>query len=126
MIFLKEQDALAMPIVLLMHIPLYLPKDAENENIGTCGDPRWGWDRDKGYEVEQRERWSLNGNSPSTIEFLEVAKNSSNLVAILVGHTHKARADKFSATAVQYVTGRSVDGQHRIVTFNPLPPSNLN
>ncbi|MDX2429866.1 MAG: metallophosphoesterase [Bacteroides sp.] len=118
--FFKEQEALNVPIVLLMHIPLYLPKDAENENIVTCGDPRWGWDADKGYEVEQRERWSRNGNLPSTIEFREEAKSSTNLVAILVGHTHKARADQFSATAVQYVTGRSVDGQHRIVTFIPL------
>jgi DNA repair exonuclease SbcCD nuclease subunit len=118
--FFRKQTSLGMPIVLLMHIPLYLPKDAERESIATCGDPRWGWDTDKNYEIEQRERWSQEGNLPSTMKFLEMAKNSTNLAAVLVGHTHRARADKFSETAVQYVTGRSVDGQHRLIVFEPL------
>ncbi len=120
LIYFKEQTTLSIPIVLLMHIPLYLPKDAERDNIATCGDPRWGWDTDKNYEIEKRERWSPDGNLPSTIQFLEFAKSSTNLVAIIVGHTHRPRADKFSETAVQYVTGRSVDGQHRLIVFEPL------
>ena len=118
--FFKKQISLDKPMVLLMHIPLYLPKDAERQSIATCGDPRWGWDTDKNYEIEQRERWSQEGNLPSTMKFLEMAKNSSNLAAVLVGHTHRARADKFSETAFQYVTGRSVDGQHRLIVFEPL------
>lgn len=119
--FFEAQAGRPMPIVLLMHIPLYLPKNAERNHINTCGDPRWGWDMDKNYEVERRERWSRDGNLPSTVQFLEAAKKCTNLVAILAGHTHRPSADQFSEKAVQYVTGRSADGQHRIVVFKPLP-----
>jgi len=117
--FYEEQTTLPMPIVLLMHIPLYLPKDAESDNMATCGDARWGWDTDRHYEIERRERWSRDGNLASTVEFLDVVKRSTNLAAVLVGHTHRARADRVSETAVQYVTGRSADGQHRLLTFTP-------
>ena len=72
--FYEKQTTLAMPVVLLMHIPLYLIKDAESDDIATCGDPRWGWDMDKNHEIEQRERWSRNGNLPSTVKFLEMVK----------------------------------------------------
>ncbi len=123
--FYEKQTTLAMPVVLLMHIPLYLIKDAESDDIATCGDPRWGWDMDKNHEIEQRERWSRNGNLPSTVKFLEMVKRSPNLAAVIVGHTHRARADKISDTAIQYVTGRSVDGQHRLLTFKPLANSKL-
>jgi len=118
--FYKKQAKLDIPIVLLMHIPLYLPKDVEKENISTCGDPRWGWDMDKNYEIEQRERWPRSGNLPSTVEFVEVVRKSTNLIAVLVGHTHNAIADDISKTAVQYITGRSADGQHRLLIFKPL------
>jgi len=115
--FYEGQMTRPMPIVLLMHIPLYLPKDGESDNVATCGDPRWGWDTDKHYEIERRERWPREGNLPSTVAFLEAVQKSTNLVAVLVGHTHKARVDRVSETAIQYVTGRSADGQHRLLTF---------
>jgi 3',5'-cyclic AMP phosphodiesterase CpdA len=118
--FFKEQQEKNEPIILLMHMPVYLPKDAERDGVSTIGDPRWGWEIDDGYEIERRIRWSKDGNLPSTMEFVETVKNCENLGAVLVGHTHRARADKISETAVQYVTGRSVDGQHRIVKFKPL------
>lgn len=118
--FYKKQTTRAMPIVLLLHIPLYLPLDGEKDEISTCGDPRWGWDMDRNYEVEKRERWSKNGNLPSTLEFVGLVKKSSNLAAALVGHTHTAHVDSISATAFQYTTGRSADGQHRLVIFEPL------
>ncbi|GAF71425.1 unnamed protein product, partial [marine sediment metagenome] len=118
--FYIKQITRAMPIVLLMHIPLYLDKDAERKGISTCGDPRWGWDMDKNYEIERRERWSRNGNQPSTVEFLESVKTTANLAAVIVGHTHRARADKVTEHAIQYVTGRSADGQHRLLIFKPL------
>ncbi len=119
--FFQEQAGRPMPIVLLVHIPLYLPKNAERNHINTCGDPRWGWDSDKNYEIERRERWSRDGNLPSTVQFLKAAKKCTNLIAILAGHTHRPSVDQFSEIAVQYVTGRSADGQHRLVVFKPLP-----
>ena len=118
--FYKKQMARSIPVVLLMHIPLYLPKDAERDHVATFGDPHWGWDIDHSFELERRERWGKSGNSPSTIEFLDVVKKSTNLAAVLVGHTHRAKADKISETAVQYVTRKSADGGHRLFTFKAL------
>ena len=118
--FYKNQTTRPIPMVLLLHIPLYMPRDGERDGISTCGDPRWGWDMDRNYEVERRERWSKNGNLPSTLEFVDLVKKSSNLAAVLVGHTHTARVDSISGTAFQYTTGRSVDGQHRLFSFEPL------
>lgn len=117
--FFKNQQTKNEPIVLLMHMPIYLPKDAERDNVSTIGDPRWGWDIDNGYEIERRVRWSKDGNLLSTTEFVEIVKNCKNLAAVLVGHTHRPRADRISATAIQYVSGRSVDGQYRLVRFTP-------
>ncbi len=119
--FFRRQAARPMPLVLLMHIPLYLPKDANRNSVSTCGDPRWGWEIDKNYKTERRERWSKDGNLPSTTAFLKSVQQARNLAAVLVGHTHRARADAISQTAIQYVTGRSVDAQHRLLTFKPLP-----
>ncbi|MBN2416003.1 metallophosphoesterase [bacterium] len=118
--FFKKEAEGPLPMVLLMHIPVYLPGDGERESIATCGDPRWGWDMDKNYEVERRERWSRGGNSAYTVQFLEAVRACPTLVAILAGHTHKPAAGRISETAVQYITGRSADGGHRQVCFTPL------
>ena len=120
LVFYQKQAKQKWPIVLLMHIPIFHPKDADKDSVSTIGDPRWGWDIDKNYEVERRERWSKNGNLPSTVAFVECVKNSNNLAAILAGHTHRPRADTISETAVQYVAGKAADGQHRLVTLKPL------
>ncbi|MBN2296027.1 MAG: metallophosphoesterase [Pirellulales bacterium] len=119
--FFRRETARNMPLVLLMHIPLYLPKDAGSNSVSICGDPRWGWDIDKNYKAERRERWSKDGNLPSTNAFVENVKQARNLAAVLVGHTHRSRADTISETAVQYVTALAADGQYRLITFKPLP-----
>jgi 3',5'-cyclic AMP phosphodiesterase CpdA len=118
--FFRRQAARPMPLVLMMHIPLYLPKDAKRKSVSTCGDPRWGWDIDRNYKTERRERWSKDGNLPSTTALLKAVQQARNLAAVLVGHTHSARADAISETAVQYVAARAVDGRHRLLTFKPL------
>ena len=114
--FYKKQTQLDLPIVLLMHIPLYL----HDKDKGRCGDPAWGWDTDTNYEIERRERWPKEGNLPSTMAFVDMVKKSKNLCAILAGHIHKAHEEVVSETAVQYITGASVTGEHRLLIFKPL------
>ena len=118
--FYKKQMSLEMPMLLLMHIPIYTPKDGERDSVGTCGDPRWGEEIDRGFEIERRERWSKEGNLKSTAMFVESVRSSDNLAAILVGHKHQARMDSIAANAVQYTTGGSYNGRYRIVEFRPL------
>jgi 3',5'-cyclic AMP phosphodiesterase CpdA len=120
LVFFEEQASLDMPIVLLMHIPLYTPKDGERGGVGTCGDPRWGEAIDNGFEIERRQRWNKEGNLPSTMEFVEIVKNNKKLAAVFVGHKHRARMDSINANAIQYTTGGSYNGRYRIVEFKSL------
>ena len=83
------------PIVLLVHIPLYLEELADtlggghrSSGVALCGDPRWGEASDAGYETEQRQRWPKEGNAASTMAFLTAVAACKNLVAVLAGARH--------------------------------------
>jgi 3',5'-cyclic AMP phosphodiesterase CpdA len=116
--FFEQELAKGLPTVLLLHIPVWTEKDA-GKSVGSCGDPRWGWDSDGGYQVERRERWSQNGNLKSTTAFVDRVKTAGNLIAVLAGHTHGARSEPLSDSAVQYVARHACDGGCRIVAFEP-------
>jgi len=115
--FYENEVAHSLPTVLLLHIPIYTPENATNS---SCGDPRWGWDSDRNYEIERRERWSKSGNLKSTLAFVDRVKNTENLVAVLTGHIHRARVDKLSDSAVQYVTHTGLCGANRVIIFESL------
>ncbi len=117
--FFKAEAARGLPTVLLVHIPIHLPCFAKG-GVSTCGNPKWGWDNDRGYKVERRIRWARTGNLKSTVAFVEAVRKSENLVAVLAGHQHRVRADDVSAGSKQYITGPSCDGVSRLVTFNPM------
>lgn len=105
------------PIVLLLHIPLYLGQKSNQKEFTVCGAPQWGWDIDRNYKVEKRERWSKSGNLATTSEFLKTVKKSSNLSAVLAGHTHKDHLSPISDNSIQFVTGCSAYGHYRILKF---------
>jgi hypothetical protein len=85
-----------------------------------CGDPRWGHDADDGYATEQRERWAVEGNSRSTVEFLQAVHGCEQLVAVLAGHIHSAQAQVIGGGgAMQYVTAAGMEGGHRDIRFVP-------
>ena len=117
--FFKTEAARGLPTVLLVHIPLHLPC-FDKGGVSTCGNPKWGWDNDRGYKVERRLRWAKEGNLKSTTAFVETVRKTENLLAILAGHQHRARADKASPAAVQYLTAPACDGSNRLVTFRPM------
>ncbi|MGL1891293.1 MAG: metallophosphoesterase [Spirochaetaceae bacterium] len=118
--FYKTQLKLGLPIVLLLHIPLYLGKEAKQKQSTVCGAPGWGWNIDRNYKIEKRERWSKTGNLTTTLEFLETVKKSSNLSAVLAGHTHRSQINSISQLVKQYVTGCSAQGHYRLLRFDPL------
>ena len=117
--FFEKEIARGLPTVLLMHIPIWTGKNVGKPASDSCGDPQWGWDADRSYEIERRERWAKEGNLKSTVAFVERVKTSGNLIAILAGHTHRAKTEEISASAVQYVTHASCNGGYRLVTFEP-------
>jgi len=116
--FFEQELARGLPTVLLLHIPVWTGKSA-GKFAGGCGDPQWGYEADSSYKTERRERWPKSGNLKSTAAFVDRVKTAGNLIAVLAGHTHGARAETLSASATQYVTRRACDGGYRMVTFAP-------
>jgi len=114
--FFQQTLKQGRPVVLLSHIPYYVAGDPHKSG---CGNPDWGWDQDKGFELERRERWPKSGNSPATVEFVNTLPAADNLVAVLAGHHHQSRATRLSATAIQYVTAAGFGGGSRLITLTP-------
>jgi predicted phosphodiesterase len=117
--FYEKEIALGLPTVLLLHIPIYAPGNAGKNASDSCGDPSWGWETDRNFSIERRERWPKSGNLKSTTDFVERIGKTTNLIAVLAGHTHKARADKLSESAAQYVAQAACNGGSRLITFTP-------
>lgn len=109
--FFKQQLTRKEPVVLFVHIPIYMP----GLGVSSCGHPDWGYNTDKGYEIERRERWA-ESNSPHTVEFIKQITNSSHLMGIFSGHWHKSRTVIHNNT-VQYITGASLSGDYRLIRF---------
>lgn len=108
--FYKQQKARPEPIMLFVHIPIFMP----TLGVSSCGHPDWGADVDNGYELERRERWSENGNDISTIEFVNQMMSTERLIGIFAGHWHQSRIvrylDKF-----QFIVGSALNGQYRMI-----------
>ena len=118
--FYEKETARGLPTVLLLHIPIYTPANTGASASSCCGNPVWGWETDHGFAIERRERWSKSGNLKSTTDFVDRVGKTGNLIAVLAGHTHKARAEKLSDSAVQYIAQAACNGGSRLVTFAPL------
>ena len=110
--FVKQDLANGLPTVVLMHIPL---------SIATLRDATM----DKWEGIVPIKYLLLNDpedngiTEPSTAEFMRTLVASDNLVAVFCGHLHINHAGAISPRAVQYVTGRGLDGVKRLVEFRP-------
>jgi predicted phosphodiesterase len=88
--FFNEQAASGNPMLLLMHIPLYVP----GRSIGFgCGHPEWGEKTDRNFEIERRRKWRKDGHTQTTMDFCEAVFEAPNLLAILAGHIHENSLD---------------------------------
>ncbi len=88
--FFRDQVNSGLPLVLLMHIPLYIP----GRTVGFgCGHPQWGAESDKNYEIERREKWRKNGHTRTTFIFRDEVFKSNNLLSIFAGHIHHPSLD---------------------------------
>lgn len=116
--FFKAELKNNKPTVLLCHIPIYT--GIAGEKVNTCGDPKWGHDADRNFETERRLRWPKSGNLPSTTEFVAEVNSAPNLMAVLCGHTHRAKVDTLQNNLLQYRARPAYSGAHRLITFEPL------
>lgn len=106
--YFKQQENSGKPMILFMHIPLYMP----DRSMGYgCANPDWGEKSDKGYEIEQREKWRKEGHTKTTFSFYNEVFSTSNLLAIFAGHTHQAALD-VKNNIPQIVSGHNATGYY--------------
>ena len=88
--FFKRQAKSNVPMVLMMHIPLYMP--GRSRGFG-CANPDWGEKSDKGFKIERREKWRKGGHTKVTFDFYDEVFAAPNLLSVLAGHTHHQSLD---------------------------------
>lgn len=111
--FFREQVKTGAPVVLFVHIPLYAP--GRPMGFG-CGHPKWGWDTDRGFELERRPRWPKSGHTPVTMDFHKEVFGSPNLLGVFAGHTHKPSLDVINGIP-QFVTEANAMGAFIEIEF---------
>lgn len=116
--FFKEQVSSGVPLVLLVHIPMYAP----GKSIGFgCGNPDWGASSDKNFELEGRLRWPETGHSETTFDFHRAVFSAPNLMGIFSGHIHRFSIESIKGKP-QIVSDDNASGGYLDVNFSPLDP----
>lgn len=84
--FFRQEAAKMEPVVLFVHIPLYMPESSFK--VMSAGNPEWCAKNDRVWQIERRERWPEDGPSRSTKEFVEEVFGCENLIGVFAGHIH--------------------------------------
>ncbi|WDQ15787.1 metallophosphoesterase family protein [Rhodopirellula sp. P2] len=115
--FFREQLRSGLPLVLLVHIPLYVP--GRSMGFG-CGHPEWGADTDRNHKIERRPKWPESGHTQATFDFhREVfGADPSQLLGVFAGHTHRQSVDVINGIP-QFVTNANAVGAFMDVRFVP-------
>lgn len=109
--FLRKHEREDTPFILMMHIPIYAP----GRNYGV-GDPLWGASKDRGYEVERREKWPEQGHSKVTMDFYNELLSSTRLMGIFAGHIHRQYFDMVRGIP-QFVANANATGAYTEINF---------
>jgi len=109
--FFRRQLKGAAPVALFVHIPLYMPSMKM-----CCGNPLWGAAADKNNELERRERWSAQGNLPSTTAFVQEVMAAEKLTGVFAGHWHQYYSMS-QGPVNQHLVLPGFNGQYRMIRF---------
>ncbi|MBF8637517.1 metallophosphoesterase [Pseudomonas fulva] len=112
--YFVRQAAFDGPVVLVAHVPLYVPG---RPITFSCGNPYWGAASDTLYTMERREQWPVK-HTDVTMEFHRRVFSTPNLVGILAGHIHSQSVDVFNGIA-QFVAPPNLAGGYLDVRFEP-------
>ena len=126
---MKAEVAKGLPIILLIHIPLYTPEFCAVELEATGGNCAYltgvpleiteTFDPGKTYPEGQEWRYrkvQQRADTP-TLEFIAWIKEQPLLKGILCGHMHRFFEERFSPTAIQYCVGATFKGDAQVVHF---------
>jgi predicted MPP superfamily phosphohydrolase len=114
--FFREQAKMEEPMILLLHIPLYMP--GRPIHYG-CAHPDWSEKTDKGYRIERREKWPEKGHSKVTFDFYNEVFRAKNLLTILAGHTHQSAVDVKNGIP-QVVSGHNATAYYSDIRISTL------
>ncbi|NET33436.1 MAG: metallophosphoesterase [Cyanothece sp. SIO1E1] len=114
--FLRDQVASGMPLVLLVHIPLYAP--GKSISFG-CGNPNWGATTDRNFSIERRPKWPEEGHTQTTFKFYKEVFNAPNLIGIFAGHIHRNSLEMIKGKP-QIVSDDNASGAYLDISFLPL------
>lgn len=116
----RREVATGEPLVLLMHIPLYIPGYTVGE--GPVGHPDWGAKSDPYYRIERRPRWPEEGPDATTRAFRDEVFAAPNLLGVFTGHTHRLQVGFAETGAAQVVCEANRKDAARVeVTLLPAP-----
>lgn len=114
--FFKEQVASGMPLVLLVHFPMYAP----GKSVGFgCGNPDWGAATDRNYKLERRPKWPEDGHTQTTLDFHKEVFNAPNLLGIFAGHIHRDSIEIVKGKP-QIVSDDNASGAYLDIDFLPM------
>ena len=114
--FFSEQVASGLPVVLLVHIPMYAP--GKNISFG-CGNPYWGAATDQSYKLERRPKWPVNGHTQTTFDFYKMVFDSPNMMGVFAGHNHQNSIEIIKGKP-QIVSDDNASGGYLEIDFLPL------
>ena len=114
--FFEDQVASGLPLVLLVHIPLYAP--GKPLAFG-CGHPDWGAATDRNYALERRPKWPKEGHTPTTFRFHKKVFTAPNLLGVFAGHSHRSSMEMIKGKP-QIVSDDNASGGYLDIDFLPL------
>lgn len=119
MALFRKETADDMPVILLLHNPLYSEdlyakvtagkKPEDPPYLFACPEPLLRSLNDHRYRQQKPDDLSL--------EFLNYCNSLPNLKAVLAGHLHKYYASQLDSGVPQYVAGAGYHGEAVLYTF---------
>ena len=114
--FFKSHVVSEMPLVLLVHIPMYAP--GKGVSFG-CGNPNWGAATDRNFNLERRPKWPEEGHTQTTLNFYKEVFNAPNLLGVLTGHIHRKSIEIINGKP-QIVADDNASGGYLDIDFLPM------
>jgi hypothetical protein len=114
--FFRKHIASGIPLVLLVHIPMYAPG---KKILFGCGNPNWGAASDRNFELERRPQWPESGPNQATLDFHKQVFTTPNLLGIFTGHVHQNSIEIINGKP-QIVTDDNASGGYLNIHFLPM------
>ena len=118
--FFKDHVKSGAPLILLVHIPLYMP--GKPVSFG-CGHPDWNANTDRNFKIERRPRWPAFGHTSTTMSFYREVFTAPNLMGVFAGHIHRPSSG-FVNGKFQIVADDNASGGYLDISFHPLSENN--